>query len=225
MIDEAAKKQRVARADNILLTCHQRGRRVWGAAELLAGDENIWLGAAVLGWLDRDSCPRLIVGERFDIHWCNPSAERLLAQQIGLESRGDVLTATDGASQTKLRSLLQDAQHKPASACIEQTNHDGWLVLRCVGVESGAEPVFCLAISRAADGEVWRFDHLDECFELTRAEHRVLQELLAGYEAEALSTRHAVSIETTRTHIKSIYAKIGVKTREALFARLRGFRA
>jgi DNA-binding CsgD family transcriptional regulator len=33
-----------------------------------------------------------------------------------------------------------------------------------------------------------------------------------------------VSIETTRSHIKSIYAKVGVKSRERLFARLQGFR-
>jgi DNA-binding CsgD family transcriptional regulator len=192
---------------------------------LLSGDEIIRLGAAALGWLDRDMCPRMIVGEKFDIHWRNAAAVRLLAQQVGLESRGDVLAATDGAAQAKLKSLLQDARHGRASICIEQINHEGWLVLRCVGVESDAMPMFCITVSRAGDGGVWKFDHLDECFELTRAEHRVVQDLLAGYEAEALSTRHGVSIETTRTHIKSIYGKIGVKTREALFARLRGFRA
>jgi DNA-binding CsgD family transcriptional regulator len=185
----------------------------------------MWLGAAVLGWLDMDPCPRMIVGEKLEIHWQNRAAERVLSEQIGLESRGDVLAATDGASQAKLRSLLQEARHKSASICIEQVHHEGWLVLRCVGVESDAKPMYCLAISRAGDGGAWTFDHLAECFELTRAEHRVLQDLLAGYEAETLSTRLGVSIETTRTHIKSIYAKVGVKTREALFARLRGFRA
>jgi DNA-binding CsgD family transcriptional regulator len=192
---------------------------------LLAGDEIIWLGTAVLSWLHGDLCPRLIVGEKFDIHWRNPAAERLLEQQIGLEARGNILTATDGASQSKLKCLLQEARHGPASVCIEQLRQIGWLVLRCVRVESDAKPMFCLAISRAGDGGTWTFDHLDECFELTRTEHRVLQDLLAGYEAETLSSRHGVSIETTRTHIKSIYAKVGVKTREALFARLRGFRA
>ena len=192
---------------------------------MLSGDEIIWLGAAVLGWLHGDLCPRLIIGEKFDIHWRNPAAEHLLEQQIGLEARGDVLTATDGAAQSKLKSLLQEARHGPASVCIEQLHNAGWLVLRCVGVESGAKPAFCLSISRAGDGGVWKFEHVDECFDLTRAEHRVVQDLLAGYEAEALATRHGVSIETTRSHIKSIYAKVGVKTREALFARLRGFRA
>lgn len=179
----------------------------------------------VLSWLDQDACPRLLVSEKFDIHWRNRAADGLLSEQIGLEGRGDVLSATDGSSQTKLKALLQEARHGPASICIDQVEHDGWLVLRCIGIESGAGLVYCLAISRAGDGGAWSFDHLDECFELTRAEHRVLQDLLAGYEAETLSARNGVSIETTRSHIKSIYAKVGVKTREALFARLRGFRA
>lgn len=191
----------------------------------MSGAEDIAsLGAAALQWLEKDAHPRLIVSERCDIHWSNPAAEQLFSRQIGLESRSHVLTATEAASQAKLKSLFQQAEREPASVCIEQAGHDGWLVLRCVEVENGAGRMFCLAINRAGDGDVWQFDHLVECFGLTRAEHRVLQDLLAGHEAEALSTRHSVSIETTRSHIKSIYAKIGVNTREALFARLRGFR-
>jgi DNA-binding CsgD family transcriptional regulator len=187
-------------------------------------DDLVWLGIVVLAWLDMDICARLIVGEKFDIRWRNRAAEQLLSQQIGLEARGDVLTAVDGSSQTKLRSLLQQACLGPASICIDQAQHDGWLVLRCVRIESGVSPVFCLSMNRAGDASVWTFDHLDESFGLTPTEHRVLQDLLAGNEADALSTRHGVSIETTRTHIKSIYAKVGVNTREGLFARLRGFR-
>ena len=196
-----------------------------GAAGSRGAGEIVSLGAAALRWLEVDRHPRLIVGEKCEILWCNQAAEQLISRQIGLEARGDVLTATDGSSQIKLRCLLQEARHEPASTCIEQTGHNGWLVLRCVSVENSANSMFCLAISRAGDGEVWRFDHLAECFGLTPAEHRVLQDLLAGYEAESLSSRHAVSIETTRSHIKNIYAKVGVKTREGLFALVRGFRA
>jgi len=183
------------------------------------------LGATALQWLALDLHARLIIDEKCEILWWNQPAKELLSRQSGLEVRGDVLAVIDGSSQAKLRCLLQEARHKPTSTCIEQTGNEGWLVLRCVGVTSSADLMFCLAISRAGDGEVWRFDHLDECFGLTPAEHRVLQDLLAGYEAEALSTRLAVSMETTRTHIKSIYAKVGVNTREGLFARVRGFRA
>ena len=204
----------------------QRRNFTQGGCERLSGTEEIAsLGAAALRWLAKDALARLIVSEKCDIHWSNEAAQQLLAGQMGLECRGQVLTATDVSGQAKLRSLLQDAEQKPASICMEQPGHDGWLVLRCVGVENGANPLFCLAINLAGDGDVWRFDHLVECFGLTRAEHRVLQDLLAGYEAEALSSRNSVSIETTRSHIKSIYAKVGVNTREALFARLRGFRA
>jgi DNA-binding CsgD family transcriptional regulator len=225
-LDEAAKKQCVARYDNILLTLNLVERLAQGgAADLRGADEIVRLGAAVLGWLDKDSSPRLILGEKLDIQWCNRAAEDLLSRQVGLEARGDVLIATDGAAQAKLKALLQEARHGPASACIEQLQHEGWLVLRCDAVRNGANLVYCLVVGWAGAGSAWRFDHLAESFELTPAEHRVLQELLAGHDADALSARHGVSIETTRSHIKSIYAKVGVKTREGLFARLRGFRA
>ncbi len=187
--------------------------------------ELLWLGTTVLGWLDMDTCPRLIIDERFEIRWCNRAAEQLLSELLGIEARGNVVTTSDGSSLTKLKALLQAAHHGPASTCIGRIDNEGWLVLRCVGVRCGAGQLFCLSINRAGDGSVWTFDHLAEAFDLTRTEHRVLQDLLSGNEAETLSARHGVSIETTRTHIKSIYAKVGVNTREALFARLQGFRA
>ena len=82
----------------------------------------------------------------------------------------------------------------------------------------------CLSLTVAGGDHRHCYRHLDEAFQLTRAEHRVLQDLLAGNEAELLSAQHGVSIETTRSHIKSIYTKVGVKSRERLFARLQGFR-
>lgn len=85
--------------------------------------------------------------------------------------------------------------------------------------------MFCLSLTVAGGDHRHCYRHLDEAFQLTRAEHRVLQDLLAGNEAELLSAQLGVSIETTRSHIKNIYTKVGVKSRERLFARLQGFRA
>lgn len=195
------------------------------SAGLPGADEDVCLGTTALHWLEHDRHPRLILGEKCDILWSNPAAEDLFDRQIGLEARGRVLTATDPASQLKLKSLLQNARHGPASVCMEQVGREGWLILRGISAAHEARLRFCLSVSTAGDGVLRSFDHLAECFDLTPAEHRVVQDLLAGHEAEALSVRHGVSIETTRTHIKSIYAKVGVKTREALFARLGGFRA
>lgn len=182
-------------------------------------------GDAALTFLNKYPRPRVIVGEKLDVQWCNHAAEKLFASQIGLEMRGGVLIATDRAAQPKLKSLLQKSRSEPTSICMAQTNHEGWLILRSVSVESSGKRLFCLSICRAGDGDVWRFDHLAETFDLTRAESRVLSDLLAGHDAEALSVKRGVSIETTRTHIKNIYAKVGVKSREGLFARLQGFRS
>jgi DNA-binding CsgD family transcriptional regulator len=59
---------------------------------------------------------------------------------------------------------------------------------------------------------------------LTRAEHRVLLELLHGQEADALTKLLGVSIETVRSHIRNIYGKLEVNSREQLFFKTQTFR-
>ena len=60
---------------------------------------------------------------------------------------------------------------------------------------------------------------LQEVFGVTKAEQRVIDQLLLGQTAEALG----VSILTVRTQTKHAYAKLGVSTREELFSRLLPF--
>lgn len=183
------------------------------------------LADAALAWLALDRAARMLVDEQLNLLWWNSPAEALLAERRGLEIRGGVLSIADAAHQSSLRDLVRDALREPTSWCLELPEGRGWLLFRARGVGGRAPGLVGLTLALASEAHGACYDHLDTAFELTRAEHRVLKDLLAGNEAESLSILHGVSIETTRTHIRNIYAKVGVNSRESLFARVQGFRA
>jgi LuxR family maltose regulon positive regulatory protein len=62
-----------------------------------------------------------------------------------------------------------------------------------------------------------------EAFGLTSAELRVLKSLSAGETAQETAGDLKVSVDTVRTHIRRVYQKVGVNSREALFTRVRPF--
>jgi DNA-binding CsgD family transcriptional regulator len=69
-----------------------------------------------------------------------------------------------------------------------------------------------------------RYADLEKVFQLTAAEHRVLLKLLDGQTADEIAELLRVSIETTRSHIRQIYLKLSVTSREGMFSRLRPYR-
>lgn len=128
--------------------------------------------------------------------------------------QGDILVARDGrlggansTSQCALdralalfrpyRVLLASDQDQ-CLVCIEPTpDASGWLIrIRRVRVE-----------------ELPRVVDLSSVFDLTKAETRILYNLLSGDSELEVATRLRVSEETVRTHRKRLYSKLGVKGR------------
>jgi len=64
---------------------------------------------------------------------------------------------------------------------------------------------------------------LDRVFQLTKAQLGTL-DLLGGHDADTVARLRNISVETVRTHIRVIYSKIGVSSREALFHTLQPYR-
>ncbi|WP_292106882.1 helix-turn-helix transcriptional regulator [Brevundimonas sp.] len=61
-------------------------------------------------------------------------------------------------------------------------------------------------------------------FDITRSEAAIVKRLIGGQTPLAVAEALNVSIETVRTHIRRIYNKLGVSSREQLFATIALFR-
>nr|WP_255325964.1 helix-turn-helix transcriptional regulator [Sphingobium sp. 15-1] len=67
-------------------------------------------------------------------------------------------------------------------------------------------------------------DDVKDIYRLTNGEHKILSAMMSGMNAEQISGSLEISLETVRTHIRRIYSKTGVRSREALFAQLQPFK-
>ena len=176
-------------------------------------------------WAEREATPRVLVDDHLQILWTNPPAERELARHRDLESRDDMLSATDPSFQPALTAFVRNASRDLSSMCIPCADGDGHVLFRCREVDGdGDRRFFGLVFYRSGSEFSSIYADLDQVFNLTQAEHRVLLQLLEGHTADEIATGMNVSIETTRSHIRQIYLKLDVTSREGLFSRLRPYR-
>lgn len=164
-------------------------------------------------WLASDPVPRVLLDRNLRVLWSNEAATAFLAQRRDLEVRNAALGAIDGTQHALLSEVI--------AASTETT--------RCWELLSADDRHILMQIRRLAEIDrtviavtFWRtqkprFANLNRVFDLTKAEHAVLLKLLSGSVADSIAECHGVSLDTVRTQIRSIYAKLDVSSREGLF--------
>lgn len=177
-----------------------------------------------LAWIEHDLMPRAIVDDGLALLWANVAARSLLAARRDVEERGGILSTVDRSKQAALADFITSSEVAISSWALKRSDGDGHLLFRAQRIDWRGGGMFGLGFFGSGSEFQVRYADLDIVFGLTGAEHRVLLDMLEGLEADRLSEIHAVSIETTRTHIRNIYAKLQVRSREALFHRLRPYR-
>lgn len=177
-----------------------------------------------LSWIEHDLMPRVIVADDLAILWSNIAGRSLLAQKRDLENRNGILATVDRSKQVALARFITRSEVAVSSWAFKRSDGDGHLLFRAQRIDWSDSGMFGVCFFGSGSEFHVRYADVDTAFGLTPAEHRVLLDMLEGYEADRLSEIHAVSIETTRTHIRNIYAKLQVRSREGLFHRLRPYR-
>ena len=179
---------------------------------------------AALAWIDGDSRPHLIVDDGLRIHWANSAAVSQLQRAQEIEERGGCLVLSDSEATSTLLRRLSTAQSDLVTCVMPLESADGHLLIRARRLECGDEILFGMVLVRTDGSDPSRFRDLDKAFGLTPAENRVLLSLLDGKDADQITREVDVSMVTIRTHIRSIYSKLEVNSRERLFAKAMPFR-
>lgn len=181
--------------------------------------------ALVQAWAERESLPRVIVDQALRLVWANPAAARELETRRDLALRDGHLAATLPGEQHALLDFIQGTGSALTSFCFPCEDGDGHVLFRAVEVQrDGGTRYFGLSFFRSGSGFSVRYADLDKVFQLTQSEHRVLLQLLEGLTADQIATKLRVSIETTRSHIRQIYLKLNVTSREGMFSRVLPYR-
>ena len=179
---------------------------------------------AALHWLQRESTARLLVDRKLRILWANNAAASALDAGEGMRNRAGVLTTGDKAGDAELRGLVGQATSTLSSWTVpcEQAGEDH-LVLFIQKVTETEPAAYGISFHKTGNCFRAAYAPLERIFELTPVEHRTLLDLLDGHDAIAIARLRNVSVETVRSHIRSIYLKLDVRTREGLFHKLRAY--
>lgn len=194
------------------------------AGSIAAGKRHIAVATAALACLDAHFRPMVIVDTSLRLLWANQRASDLFRETAEIDDRGDALTLENQERHEQLAGLIKRSSADLITYCMPLSSGAGHLLFRARRLDCGESVLFGLQITRTdSDGHDIYCD-LDQAFGLTAAEHRVLLSLLSGNDADRLTRELGVSIETVRTHIRNIYAKMEVNSRERLFAKVQPFR-
>lgn len=181
------------------------------------------IGALARSWLEHGDSAHMMLSEQLAILWANAAALSALAEGRDVENRCGILSTINGALQPLLHAFVVNSSPSITSWSIPRIDGDGRLIFRAQRIPGG-ERVYGVTFFGSGSEFQLRFLELEQVFHLTRSEHRVLMELANGHEAEPIARMLNVSVETTRSHIRSIYRKLNVRSREALFYRMQPYR-
>jgi DNA-binding CsgD family transcriptional regulator len=177
-----------------------------------------------LDWLALDKTPFVFLGDRLGVLWSNAAASAELEKRRDVEVRGGALAMTDRGRQAQLEQFLASANGSGVRTwSVARADGDGHLLFRAQRL---GESPWRVGLAFYGSGAEFRADYADlgPIFGLTPAETKVLIGLLDGLDAHRIAERDDVSIETTRSHIRAIYLKLDVNSREGLFHRVRPYR-
>ena len=178
-------------------------------------------GELALQWLESVGSALLLVDQDLHVHWANPLARKWLAAKETLTQVGKQLHI--GRTQQPLRALLRKADEDFEGICVPIDGRGAHLIVSARRITASKEAPFYGLVARRSDALDTRLLGVHDAFRLTAAEGRVLQLLMQGKTAQAAADHLHKSVETVRTHIRSLYTKLEVGSREALFMRLQPF--
>ena len=154
--------------------------------------------------------------------WANPVACAWLEERDCVTLKCEQLWLRN--SQAELKHLLTNAEEANQGFCAPIEGSSAHVIL-CAKRVAGpvGQPHFGLTGRRTDDVRHSQFFGIAEIYALTQKEMDVLRSLLAGLTAADIAAEQVNSIETIRTHIRRLYAKLDVNSREGLFTAVRPF--
>jgi DNA-binding CsgD family transcriptional regulator len=164
-------------------------------------------------WFETAFNPSIILDDDLNTLEINQKGRELLSDNRGLFLRGALLCAKD-------RKTTLQLEHFVAGIQADQIGTLTVLDFLIIGkrlIEGGP-----IALQFRDLRRPFQIDcaDLEPVFSVTRAEHKTLLLILNGRSVTEIAAELEKSVLTVRTHVKRLYAKLGVQSREQLFARV-----
>jgi DNA-binding CsgD family transcriptional regulator len=180
-------------------------------------------GAADWGgrWLDAHGLAVVVLSRDLAMLWSSRAVQETLSADGPVLVRDGYLTGSTRVHQTQLSALLDRAAAGAAAADLfDHVEPERRLILSARALD-GAMMRFGVSVRRERREIV--VPDLTGAFGLTNAEQLIVRRLMQGWSATDVADDLGAALLTVRTHIKRAYAKLGVHSKEQLFAKLLAF--
>lgn len=187
-------------------------------------EDSVTAAKGFLAWSETFVTPTLFVHGDARLVWSNRAAREMLASGRHLRVNHGRLTCADPTLDPDLRKFLAEVGPKPSVwLCRGDSEH---VLLRGESVLGlASEALIGLVVTPTnvpVGGHLWA--DFGGVFGLTPSEVQVVKLLTEGQRADEVAASLGVTLETIRTHIRRTYAKMGVGSREQMFAIVSQFR-
>ena len=177
--------------------------------------------AFISSWLYDSPWPIAVTDGDLALLWCNKVAQAEIDEAKSfLLVEGRLTLGTDELD-SELRAFLEECGHEDRLFARKITGKEEILARCRIISRSDDDCIAGISFFRPNARPPLRHPSFGRLFGLTNAEERVLLMLLDGASADSISSLLGTSLATVRKHVSNIYAKLKVRSREGLFARLR----
>jgi DNA-binding NarL/FixJ family response regulator len=114
-------------------------------------------------------------------------------------------------------TLARSPDAAAGAHALERAADGRWAVIEAAPLEGETDGKVAVTIRGAAPKEL--FDLLCRAHALTQRERHVVAAVVSGLDTRALTERLVISRHTVQDHLKSIFQKVGIRSRRELLAR------
>lgn len=181
-----------------------------------AGRNALTINAFLLErWSESDARPRVVLGDDLEVLWSNTAAEEAFLEARDVLLVNGFFKLADASEMVGFRRFLSEG-HKPGAWC-STDGERGATVFRAERIELDGF-VATGIIFRAADARYQpQWVDFSRVFGLTAMEFKVARRLLDGLQIESIANELKIAVGTARIHVRNLYGKLDVSSREAMF--------
>ena len=173
-------------------------------------------GQSAVDWLSRVSLPRLVIDLELNVLWSNDAADAALSASNSIRRKGGKLLFADLLGREYWREALSKVGRDFTRMVVMDSGGNADVILGACRRIVGGVDALCISLMAVKGSLDLKECGLAEKFELTDSEAHIAQMLVDLRSPREISDELGISINTVRTHVRGIYAKLAVSSQRQL---------
>lgn len=175
-------------------------------------------------WLSTGQHARLIFDEKFQVIWANTQFLKSVDDYDFLSVDRGIFRFLRKRDQFKLEEIVANSQIPDGFFLVAEMENSPKFAIQLQRIScDNIDDYFGLRIAVYNDFLSSNFKNFQDVYNLTNTEMEICYLLLSGKNVHEIADEKRKSQDTIRFHVRNIYTKMNISSREEFFANLRHF--